>query len=111
MAGKSAPNEATLSKLATGALQDDALRKRTQSVFDQALRQAEGMLRMGSDTQKSAIVKAIVPQLMRALQDEAAEEELAAQHAAYERLRVALRGDHKPAPPKKRAARKKAAPK
>ena len=109
-----ASNTDNVAKLSSAALAaDPELRKRTQSVFSQSLRIAENQLRMGTDAQRSSIIKAIVPQLMRSLQDEAADERLQQERAAYQRLMAALRGDTVAGPAKKtrkRAPAKKRAP-
>ncbi len=106
----------TFGSLAGNALAgDDALRAKTQGVFNKALRHAEYTLNFGSESEKSALMKAIVPQMMRALQDEAADAAAAAQRAAYDRMRAVMRGDIPEKVPVKRAPRKtpakKAAPK
>jgi hypothetical protein len=97
--------------LASNALAgDDKLRKQTRNVFDRALAHATYVLDFGSENEKSSLMKAIVPQMMRALQDEQADAAAAAQRAAYDRYREALRGDTPKKAPVKRAPRKRAAP-
>lgn len=97
-----------IGSLASGALAgDDELRAKTRKVFDKALRHAEYTLNFGSENEKSGLMKAIVPQMMRALQDEAADAAAAAQRAAYDRMRAYARGDA-PTPAKKAAAKKAA---
>jgi hypothetical protein len=97
----------TFGSLAGSALAgDDALRRKTQSVFGKALKHAQYTLDFGTESEKSALMKAIVPQMMRALQDEAADAAAAAQRAAYDRMRATMRGDIPEKVPVKRAPRK-----
>jgi hypothetical protein len=93
----------TLTQLAQTALAaDSTLKERTQKMFGQALQRAQYILDFGTDQERSALIKAIVPQMMRSLQDEQADVEAKAQRAAYERMREAMRGG----PPGKRARKK-----
>ena len=105
----------TLGGLTAGALAaDPKLRDQTRKMSDQALMRAQYILDFGTDTERSSLIKAIVPQMMRSLQDEAADANAAAQRAAYNRMRAWCRGetpDEKPAPAKKAAPRKAAAKK
>jgi hypothetical protein len=84
----------TLNRLAGTALAADPnLRDHTRKMFDQALRHAQYILDFGTDGERSSLIKAIVPQMMRSLQDEAADVEAVAQRAAYDRMRAAMRGE------------------
>jgi hypothetical protein len=94
MAARKAAGTENLASLASGALASDAkLREDTQRIFGQALKRADYILRVGSDAERASLIKAIVPQMMRSLQDEAADERAKQQRAAYDRMRAALRGD------------------
>lgn len=115
-----------VSKLAGAAVAaDNQLQKRTRQMFERALAETEYILDFGTDAQKASFIKAVVPTMMKSLEDEKANAEVESQRAAYQRLREAMRGDtkvvkrvakkapaKKAAAPRKRAApRKKAAPK
>jgi hypothetical protein len=87
----------TLSRLAGTALAADSnLRDHTRKMFDQALQHARYILDFGTDSERSSLIKAIVPQMMRSLQDEAADVEAKAQRDAYNRMRAAMRGEGGP---------------
>jgi hypothetical protein len=97
MATKKAQGADALTKLASTALAaDDQLRSQTQDIFGKALKRAEYILKFGTDGERSSLIKAIVPQMMRSLQDEAADERARAQRDAYERMRKAMRGEGGP---------------
>ena len=96
----------TLNKLSAAALaSNDSLREQTQKMFDQALQRAGYILNFGTDEQRSSLIKAIVPQMMRSLQDQAADATAEAQRAAYDRMCAAMRGEtpegETPAPKKR----------
>jgi hypothetical protein len=104
---KKASGADALTNLASAALaNDDKLRASTQAIFGKALSRAEYILNFGTDGERSSLIKAIVPQMMRSLQDEAADERAKAQRDAYDRMRAAMRGE---GGPKKAGGRKKAA--
>lgn len=103
-----------VSRLAGAAVaRDNQLQKRTRQMFERALAETEYILDHGTDAQKASFIKAVVPTMMKSLEDEKANAEVESQRAAYQRLREAMRGDtkvvkrvaKKPAPAKKAAAR------
>jgi hypothetical protein len=84
----------TLNAATIGALASDPqLRKRTQAMFNSALQHAEYILNFGQGDERASLIKSIVPQMMRSLQDEQADVAAAAQRAAYDRMRAAMRGE------------------
>jgi hypothetical protein len=113
MAAKQTTDTTLNGLTATALAADPKLRDQTRKMFDQALMRAQYILDFGTDTERSSLIKAIVPQMMRSLQDEAADANAAAQRAAYDRMRAWCRGDtpdEAPAkkPPRKAPAKKKA---
>jgi hypothetical protein len=84
----------TISQLASTALAADSkLKDQTRKMFGQALQRAQYILDFGTDTERSSLIKAIVPQMMRSLQDEQADVEAKAQREAYDRMRAVMRGE------------------
>lgn len=97
--------------LATAAAvsESDELRNRARSIASQALDRAEYTLRVGTATEQAALMKHVIPTIMKSIEDENHDAKQAAQYAAYQRMRAWARGDKpEPAPAKKTAAKKRA---
>lgn len=72
---------------------DDDLQNRLRRIVNAALADAEYVLRYGSPQERAAIMKSMVPAMMRSLsavEDKGADD---GEEAAYERMMSALRGE------------------
>ena len=102
MAGAARNNQPptdALQKLGGAALaRDEKLRAQTRDVFSGALARAKYILDHGSESDRNSLIKSIVPNLLRSLQDEQADLAKQAQKAAYDRMRAAMRGEGDGAP-------------
>ncbi len=86
-----------LAQMAVQAIADDpALKSEMNLLVRDIIAHQRMLMRVGSPADKTALVKAILPQMLSAMNTVAQGEQEAEERAAYDRMRSALRGELPP---------------
>lgn len=72
---------------------DEQLRRRVSKLVKRLVIEAEHTLDFGTPSDKAALMKAIVPTMLRSIQSADADANSAAKRASYERILSQMRGD------------------
>ena len=91
MPGK--PSDPIAAVAARVVADDPALRARMQRLVNAMLDDAEYTMRFGSPNERAALMRSVVPALLRSMQGADADATAAAQQAAYERMMRQMRGE------------------
>jgi len=84
-----------MAQLAAGIVADDAdIRNSLKGLVNQIIQHQSLVMRVGSPADKQSLVKAVLPQMLAAMNTVAQDEAAAEEQAAYDRMRAALRGEH-----------------
>ena len=87
------PDTSLAAIAATAVASDPQLQARVKRMVNQIVTQVEYTLGFGTSQDKNALMKAVVPAMMKSLGHVEDEQGEAAKQAAYERLREAVGGD------------------
>jgi hypothetical protein len=83
-----------MAQLAAGIVADDkAIRDSLKGLVNDIINHQRIVMRVGSPQDKQALVKAVLPQMLAAMNTVAQDEAAAEEQAAYDRMRAALRGE------------------
>lgn len=89
-----AANSVKTAELAASIVKDDAeIKRELKSLVRDLIKHQRLMMITGTPQERSALVKAILPQMLAAMGTAAAEEEAAAEEAAYGRILALCRGE------------------
>lgn len=72
---------------------DPRIRERMTKIVDALLDDAETTIKLGSPTERAALMKQVIPALLRSMQGADANASEAAEAQAYERMMQTLRGE------------------
>ena len=86
-----------LSDMAVAAIAEDpTLKSEMNKLVRDIIAHQRLTMRIGSPAEKTALVKAVLPQMLSAMNTVAQDESEAEERAAYDRMRSALRGELPP---------------
>lgn len=86
-----------LAAMAVAVIADDShLKSEMNQLVREIIAHQRLIMRVGSPADKTALVKAVLPQMLSAMSTVAQEEQEAEERAAYDRLRADLRGETTP---------------
>lgn len=84
-----------LAQLATAVIADDKdMRNELKGLVQDIIKHQRLTMRVGTPAEKQALVKAVLPQMLSAMNTVAQDEAAADEQAAYDRMRATLRGEH-----------------
>lgn len=93
MAAKSSNLDPIADVAAAVVADDPALRQRVQGLVSALLADAEHTVQWGSPADRAALMKSIVPNLLRSMQTAGADAHEQAMREAYERIQQTMRGE------------------
>lgn len=83
-----------IAQLAAGVVADSKeIKEELSGLIQDIIKHQRMVMRVGSPSDKLALTKAILPQMLQAMNTVAQDEAAAEEQAAYDRMRAALRGE------------------